>query len=191
MTVAQPISFGEDGLCRVYVLAQGGSVQRLVEQPAPAAPACPAAPPVPPPPPGTPPDLPPGDPPPSAGAVTTDVSAAAQQRLGPALTRGLAARCTVSAPARCTVVATMSAKAARALGLRRDRRATPVTFARGTAVLAAAGDRAIVVRLSAVARRVLGRRTSPFRVAVRLQAEALTAAGERAVEAATIVLVRR
>src|SRR5690606_5065391 len=41
LAVEAPITFGEDGLCRVYVAGQGGEVYRLVDPTSGIAPGCP------------------------------------------------------------------------------------------------------------------------------------------------------
>ena len=181
----QPVSFGEDGLCRVYVLSQGGQVYRIVEHAPGPTTGCPPRP-------RCRPTTPPLDPGPAPGpALAGGVRGTALQRLGAVLQSGFAARCRASAAATCVVTAAVNAATGRALGLRpkRDRRTTPVTFARGTARVAAGGETALRVRLSAVAKRILGKRTRPFRAAVRLRAE-VVAAGERTTATTTIVLQR-
>jgi hypothetical protein len=183
--LGSPVSFGEDGLCRVYVLAQGGQVYRITSSAPGPSTGCPAS--------QVPPTTPPTDPgPPPGPTLTGGVRGTALQRLGAVLRSGFAARCRASADATCAVTAALNAATGRALGLRskRDRRTTPVTFARGTARVTAGGETALRVRLSAVAKRILGQRTRPFRAAVRLRAE-VVAAGERTTATTTIVLQRR
>ena len=116
----------------------------------------------------------------------------ALQRLGAVLRSGLAARCGASAAATCVVTASVNATTGRALGLRskRDRRTTPVYFARGTVRVSAYGEAALRLRLTNVARRALAARRQPFRAAVRLWA-VVTASGVREPAATTIVLQRR
>jgi hypothetical protein len=58
-------------------------------------------------------------------------------------------------------------------------------------VFKAAGERALRLRLSPAARRVLKKRTARFRVAVALRAEAAGSAGTRGAGRVTIVLQRR
>jgi hypothetical protein len=182
--LGNPVSFGEDGLCRVYVLSEGGQVYRITSSaPAPST-GCPPS--------QVPPTPPPGPGPAPGPTLSGGVRGTALQRLGAVLRSGFAARCRASAAATCVVTASMNAATGRALGLRpkRDRRTTPVTFARGTARVAAGGETALRVRLSAAARRILAKRTLPFRAAVRLRAQ-VSAAGERSTATVTIVLQRR
>ena len=147
--LGSPVSFGEDGLCRVYVVSEGGQVFRLASSAPGPTTGCPA--------PTVPPTTPPPPGPPPAPTLVGGVRGTALQRLGAVLQSGFAARCQASAAATCVVTAAVNAVTGRALGLRpkRDRRATPMTFARGTAQVTAGGEATLRVRLSAVAKRIL------------------------------------
>ena len=179
-----PVSFGEDGLCRVYVLSEGGPAARLASTAPGPATGCPAS--------QVPPATLPPEPAPQGPAFGAEVRGTALQRLGVVLRSGLAARCAADVAATCVVTASVNAATGRALGMRskRDRRTTPVYFARGTARVSAYGDVALRLRLTNVARRALAARRQPFRSAVRLWA-VVTAGGGRTPAETTIVLQRR
>jgi len=131
-------------------------------------------------------------PPVAASLGGVEVRGPARQRLRTVLRWGLAARCTADVAGTCVVTASVNAATGRALGLRakRDRRTTPVYFARGTARVSAYGNVALRLRLTNVARRALAARRLPFRSAVRLWA-VVAASGVREAAATTIVLQRR
>jgi hypothetical protein len=66
-----------------------------------------------------------------------------------------------------------------------------VSFAQGTVVLEAGGTRVVTLRLTGPARRALAARSTPFRAAMRLWAQARTTDGRHTADAERVVLARR
>ena len=178
LSVAQPVSFGEDACGRVYVASQGGEVSRLVDPLVPDPPCIAALG-------GAPTPLSNPAPTPDGGA-----SAPRQVRLlaGLKVTRrlsrkrlvggGVSARCSASAAGRCRVFAGLTPSVARRVGIVGKRRDGLVTIGGAQTDVRGTGAQPLTIRLGVRAKRAIEGGAAKEGFPLQLQIEVQTASGQ-------------